>query len=89
MTEDATTTGFGYGKVILLGEHAVVYGQPASVAGVQAGVRAHASQGTGNLRVPAWQLDLQVGDDSPVGTAVDRLCQRRQPDAGPCPGALR
>jgi len=53
-----------------------VYGQPAIVAGMQAGVRAHASAGTGTLRAPAWQLDLQVGDDSPVSTAVDRLCQR-------------
>ena len=76
MTENATTTGFGHGKVILLGEHAVVYGQPAMVAGMQVGVRAHASTGAGSVRAPAWQLDLQVGDDSPVSTAIDRLCAR-------------
>ena len=39
-------------------------------------MRAHASAGAGSVRAPAWQLDMQVGDDSPVSTAIDRLCQR-------------
>ena len=44
-----STTGFGHGKVILLGEHAVVFGQPALAAGIRAGVRAHVSPGSGAL----------------------------------------
>jgi len=75
MSEGETTTGFGHAKVILLGEHAVVYGQPALAAGMQAGVRAHASPGQGNVRAPAWQLDVQVGDGSPVSIAIERLCE--------------
>jgi mevalonate kinase len=82
MTEAETTTGFGHGKVILLGEHAVVYGQPAVAAGMQTGVRAHASPGTGNVRAPAWRLDVQVDDGSPVATAIERLCERMGVAAG-------
>ena len=74
MSEGETTTGFGHGKVILLGEHAVVYGQPAVAAGMRNGVRAHASAGTGLVRAPAWQLDVQAGDGSPVAAAVEKLC---------------
>jgi mevalonate kinase len=69
----STTTGVGHGKVILLGEHAVVFGRPAVAAGLGATVRAHASPGSGGLSVPAWQLDAEVGDDSPPGQAVARL----------------
>jgi mevalonate kinase len=68
-----STSGFGHGKVILLGEHAVVHGQPALAAGLAAGIRAHASPGDGTIHVPAWELELPPGDDSPVRTAVARL----------------
>ncbi len=71
-----STSGFGHGKVILLGEHAVVHGQPALAAGLAAGIRAHASPGDGTIHVPAWELELAPGDDSPVRTAVARLMAR-------------
>ena len=71
-----SATGFGHGKVILLGEHAVVHGHPALAAGLSAGVRAHVSDGTGVLTAPGWELDRQIGDYSPPGQAVSRLCER-------------
>jgi mevalonate kinase len=78
MTSGDTTTGFGWGKVILMGEHAVVHGQPAVVAGMRAGVRAHASPGQGAVSAPAWGMEVEVGDDSLPGQAVARLVQRLQ-----------
>lgn len=38
------TRGFARGKVILFGEHAVVYGTPAIAAGLERGVTAHAER---------------------------------------------
>jgi mevalonate kinase len=78
MKSDESTVGFGCGKVILLGEHAVVHGQPALVAGMKAGVRAHASPGHGALSAPAWGMELEIGDDSLPGQAVARLLERLQ-----------
>jgi len=61
---------FGHGKVILLGEHAVVYDQPALAAGLSRGLAAVAMPGTGRLTVPAWQLDVNARDaSSPVARA--------------------
>lgn len=42
------------GKVILLGEHAVVYGVPALCGALRGGAEVHLVPGTGALRVPAW-----------------------------------
>jgi mevalonate kinase len=78
----ATTSGTGHGKVILLGEHAVVFGHPAIAAGLAASVRAHASPGSGALSAPAWRLEAQVGDDSLPGQAVARLLERLQAERG-------
>jgi mevalonate kinase len=55
--------GFGHGKVILLGEHAVVYGYPALAAGLSRGMRAVARPGAGRLEVPEWSLDLSAQQD--------------------------
>lgn len=44
------------GKVILLGEHAVVYGVPALCGALERGALVHAVPGDGRLRVPAWQV---------------------------------
>jgi mevalonate kinase len=85
MTEEAICgRGFGHGKVILVGEHAVVHGHPALAAGISVGVSAVARPGRGRLKVPAWSLDARAGDGSPVGRALQAIITR----VGGAAGAL-
>jgi mevalonate kinase len=52
--------GFGRGKVILLGEHAVVHGCPAIAVGLDRGVTAEASRAEQDLlRLSPWGLVLR------------------------------
>jgi mevalonate kinase len=67
------SSGFGHGKLILLGEHAVVFGAVALAAGIPRGVRAVANPGQGHVRVPAWAIDARLDDGSMVATAATRL----------------
>jgi mevalonate kinase len=68
--------GFGHGKVILVGEHAVVYGHAALAAGISAGITVDATPGAGRLSVPAWSLEATAGDDSAVGRALALVLDR-------------
>ncbi|MBW2276096.1 MAG: mevalonate kinase [Deltaproteobacteria bacterium] len=65
-------TGFANGKVILLGEHAVVHGAPALAVGVPLGVRIDAKPSAGpiRIRIETWGLEASAGDGTPVGAAL-------------------
>lgn len=61
--------GFGRGKVILFGEHAVVHGYPAIAVGIERGVHAQASPSKEDrLHLAPWGLTL-----APATTAEEPL----------------
>ena len=63
-----------FGKIILLGEHAVVYGHQAIAGAIHLGLRCKTSQSErSRLQVAAWDLDIDEDDDHPVALAFGAL----------------
>lgn len=67
---------FGRGKVILLGEHGVVYGHPALAAGLAVGVNATATRADDDADVIVarpWGVTAQVGSDQPLALGLGAI----------------
>jgi mevalonate kinase len=66
-------TAVGWGKIILLGEHAVVYGYPALAAALDRGVTIDpvgTTKGGLRLHIPAWNTLVKADDDSQVARCL-------------------
>lgn len=65
---------FAHGKILLLGEHAVVHGRPALAAGLSRGMTAEVVGVDGaRLQIPAWGVDVSPEDESAVAQAFSAL----------------
>jgi mevalonate kinase len=73
--------GHGSGKVILLGEHAVVHGVPAIAAGLSVGASARARDGDAMLTIAPWGVTVRAGDDTPLGSALSALVAARRAES--------
>lgn len=76
MTPTLHPVASAHGKIILLGEHAVVHGEPALAAGLPDGIRLTAraradKTDPSHISIPEWDLELELRADTehPVGRA--------------------
>lgn len=75
MPQGSSSVGRAGGKVILLGEHAVVHGTPSLAMGLPIGVTAMAAESSGpvTLSVPGWGLEARVDGGEQTDQALRAL----------------
>ena len=73
--QPAIATASACGKVILLGEHAVVYGVPALCGALSRGAEVQVVPGEGRLLVPAWDVRTPTAHELDAGSADSSLAQ--------------
>jgi mevalonate kinase len=83
-TASRAPAGVACGKVILLGEHAVVYGVPAIAVGIDRGARATATPldtGPSRLVVGGWSITVRPDDEHDLARAFRALLEAAGGDA--------
>ncbi|UJR84165.1 hydroxymethylglutaryl-CoA reductase, degradative [Sandaracinus amylolyticus] len=73
MTDSLRWSERAHGKIILFGEHAVLYGRPGLVAAIERGVSVSVAPGTGRLSVSTPGRDSSDGDHGRIATAFDEI----------------
>jgi mevalonate kinase len=75
MAKQKSTTTTGFGKVILVGEHAVVAGEPALAGAIDRKIEVEWRKTGGELRmnIAAWNIRLGAHDEHPIAQALSAM----------------